>query len=115
MHIQHFIGHPSNGMHQKRPKGNVRHKMAIHHVDMNDLGTGLIYYAFSLDQPASYGPGVASRDVGSELDWYADWKVTRRLTLSAVAAFADPGSAVQQASGRTRNLAYGMCYVGWSF
>ena len=75
----------------------------------------MIYYDFSLDQPASYGPGVTSSDLGSEFDWYLDWKVTKRLTLSAVAAFADPGVAAAQASGRTRNLAYGMVYVGWIF
>ena len=58
---------------------------------------------------------MTSRALGSEFDWYLDWKITKRLTLSGVAAFADPGPAAAQASGRTRNLTYGMCYVGWAY
>jgi len=91
------------------------HQFRLHVDPMASLGTGVIYYDFSLDQPASYGPGVTSNRLGSELDWYLDWKITKRLTLSGVAAFADPGPAAAQASGRTRNLTYGMLYAGWVF
>jgi len=72
-------------------------------------------YRFLLDRPEALGPDITSRDVAFELDWYADWKVTEHFTISAVAAFADPGTAVQQLLNRTSNLAYGMLYVGYSF
>ena len=36
------------------------------------------------------------------------------FTVSFLGAFADPGKAVQQSSGRTKNFAYGMVYVGYS-
>jgi hypothetical protein len=44
-----------------------------------------------------------------------DWKLNANFTLSLVGAFADPGKAVQQVSGRTKNFAYGMAYVAYSF
>jgi hypothetical protein len=91
------------------------HQVRLHLDPTASLGTGLLYYRFRLDQPASHGPGVTARDLASEVDWYMDWTITPRLTLSAIAAFADPGPAAEQASGRTRNLAYGMCYVSVSF
>ena len=37
------------------------------------------------------------------------------LYVSFVGAYADPGKAVQQATGRTKNFAYGMAYVAYSF
>jgi hypothetical protein len=35
--------------------------------------------------------------------------------LNLVAAFANPGQAVAQTTGRTANFAYGMAYLGYSF
>jgi len=32
-----------------------------------------------------------------------------------VLAYGDPGKAVQQATGRTKNFAYGMVYVAYSY
>jgi hypothetical protein len=93
----------------------VSHQVRLHLDPMESLGTGLIAYRFSLDRPEPLGAGVTSKDVGFELDWYADWKITKRFTLSAIAAFANPGEAVSQLSGRTATLAYGMLYVGFSF
>jgi hypothetical protein len=37
------------------------------------------------------------------------------LTASIVLAFANPGSAVEQATGRTASFRYGMVYLGYSF
>ena len=93
----------------------VSHQVRLHLDPTASLGTGLIAYRFYLDRPEAAGPSVISRDVGVELDWYADWTITKRLTLSAVAAFADPGDAVFQISGRTSGLSYGMLYLGYSF
>ncbi len=55
------------------------------------------------------------KDVAYEIDAYVEWQVNEHFTVSGVAAFADPGKAVQQSTERTKNFAYGMLYVGYSF
>jgi len=79
------------------------------------VGGGLIFYRLLADVPASYGIGVTDKDIAFETDAYVDWKVNQNFTVSVVTAFADPGKAVQQATGRTKNFAYGMVYVGYSY
>jgi hypothetical protein len=49
------------------------------------------------------------------VDAYTDWKVNRTFTVSVVLAYADPGKGVQQATGRTKNFAYGMVYVAYAY
>jgi hypothetical protein len=58
---------------------------------------------------------VTDKDVALEVDGYVDWKVNGNVTVSVVGAFADPGKAVQQSTGRTKNFGYGMVYVAYSF
>jgi hypothetical protein len=70
---------------------------------------------FRLDQPASFAPGVTSKDLATELDAYADWKVTGNFTLSFVAAFAHPQEAATQAFNRTSDFTYGMVYVAFAY
>jgi hypothetical protein len=84
------------------------------------VGAGLLFYRFGLDRPPPFGPDVTdpegpSKDIASEIDAYVDWKLSSNVTVSFLGAFADPGKAVQQSSGRTKNFAYGMVYVGYSF
>jgi Carboxypeptidase regulatory-like domain/Alginate export len=79
------------------------------------IGTGLLFFQFSLDQPGSFAPNVTDTDVAFEIDWYTDWKINKNFTTSIVFAYADPGKAVQQAFDRTKNFAYGMLYVAYSF
>ena len=79
------------------------------------VGGGLLFYRFSLDRPQAIGPEVTDTDIAFELDAYVDWKVNSNFTVSVLGAFADPGKAVQQSTGRTKNFAYGMVYVGYSF
>ena len=74
-----------------------------------------MFYKFTFDQPGSVGPDVTATDAAFELDAYADWKLNQNVTVSFIGAYADPGKAVQQATGRTKNFAYGMAYVGYSF
>ena len=86
------------------------------HVTPNDsLSGGLMFYKFDLDQPQSIALDVTARDVAIEIDAYMDWKVNGNVTVSVVGAFANPGQAVRQSTGRTKNFAYGMVYVGYSF
>jgi hypothetical protein len=86
------------------------------HVAPNDaVSGGLLFFKFQLDQPGSYGPEVTGKNVALEIDAYTDWKVNRNFTVSVVAAYADPEEAVRQATGRTKNFAYGMVYVAYTF
>jgi hypothetical protein len=93
----------------------VSHQVRAHVAPGDALGAGLIVYGFRADAPASYGEGVTDRDIAFETDLYADWKVNGNFTVSVVAAYADPGKAVQQATGRTKNFVYGMVYVGYAY
>ena len=79
------------------------------------ISTGLLFFRFTLDQPASFAPGVTDKDLAFEVDWYMDWKLNRNFTTSFILAFADPGKAVQQAFNRTKNFVYGMAYLAYSF
>jgi hypothetical protein len=95
---------------------NLKSHLIRVHVSPNDaIGGGLMFYKFSLDHPQSLGPEVTATDAAFEMDAYADWKLNANFTVSLVGAFADPGKAVQQFTGRTKNFAYGMVYVAYSF
>ena len=95
---------------------NLKSHLVRVYVEPNEKVTGgLLLFRFSLDHPGSLGPDVTAKDVAFEVDAYSDWKVNSNFTLSLVAAYADPGKAVQQFTGRTKNFVYGMVYVGYSF
>ena len=94
---------------------SVSHMVRAHVAPSDAVSGGLILFRFSLDHPESFGPEVTDNDVAFETDLYVDWKVNRNFTVSLVGAYADPKKAVQQATGRTKNFAYGMVYVGYSF
>ena len=79
------------------------------------LGGGMMFFKFNLDQPQAIAPDVSDKDVAYEIDAYVEWQVNEHFTVSGVAAFADPGKAAQQSTERTKNFAYGMLYVGYSF
>ena len=94
---------------------SVSHMVRAHVAPSDAVSGGLILFSFSLDHPESFGPEVTDNAVAFETDLYVDWKVNRNFTVSLVGAYADPKKAVQQATGRTKNFAYGMVYVGYSF
>jgi hypothetical protein len=91
------------------------HLLRLHVAPNDRLGAGLLFFKFSLDHPQSLGPDVTESDLAFETDLYVDWKVNDNFTLSLVGAYANPGEAVRQNSGRTKNFAYGMVYLGYSF
>ncbi|HET9317043.1 MAG TPA: alginate export family protein [Vicinamibacteria bacterium] len=93
----------------------VSHQVRLHLAPSEGVGTGLIAYKFFLDQPSSFDPGLAADDIAFEVDAYLDWEMTDNFTVSVVAAFANPGDAVSQTSGRTKNFSYGMVYLGYSY
>jgi hypothetical protein len=95
---------------------NLRSQQFRAHVTPTDkIGGGLIFYDFRIDQPKSYGPTVTDNHAAFEGDLYVDWKATRNVLVSIVTAFANPGLAVQQLTARTKNFAYGMVYVAYSY
>ena len=91
------------------------HLVRVEAAPSDAISGGLLFFTFSLDQPQSLGPNVFDSDVGFELDAYVDWQLNDNFTVSFLGAFADPGKAVQQSTGRTKNFTYGMVYVGYSF
>jgi hypothetical protein len=98
------------------PNSNlISHQVRLHLTPSDALSGGLIAYAFRLDQPASFAPGVTSKNVASEIDAYCDWKLNATFTVSIIAAYAHPQEAATQSYGRTSDLTYGMLYVAYSF
>src|SRR5262245_50962578 len=80
------------------------------------VSTGVLLYKFRLDHPETFAQGVVeSKDVAFEADFYTDWKLTENFSLSLLGAFANPGLAIEQATGRTKSFRYGMAYLGYSF
>jgi hypothetical protein len=95
---------------------NLKSHLVRAHLTPTDTISGwLLFFKFNLDHPTSFGPEVTSSDAAIELDAYVDWKINATFTLSLLGAFNDPGRAVQQFTGRTRNFAYGMACVAYSF
>lgn len=95
---------------------NLKSQLIRAHVEPSEaLSGGLLFFNFSLDHPQAFGPHVTDKQAAHELDAYTDWKLNDNFTLTFVGAYADPGKAVQQFSGRTKNFAYGMVYVAYSF
>jgi hypothetical protein len=79
------------------------------------IGAGLLLFKFSLDHPRTLDPAVTADDLAFESDVYVDWKVNSAFTVSVIGAYGNPGEAIRQFSGRTKNFSYGMVYVGYSF
>ncbi|HKE45970.1 MAG TPA: alginate export family protein [Steroidobacteraceae bacterium] len=90
----------------------ISHQVRVHTKPTDSIGTGLIFYDFLLDRPVA---PVTSDKVAWEVDWYMDWSLNDHFLVSFVAAYADPGQAVEQSSGRTDNFTYGMIFVAYTF
>ena len=90
----------------------ISHQLRVHVTPRESISTGLILWDFTLDKTAT---PTSSDKVATELDWYMDWSVNDNLLVSFVVAYADPGAAVQQSSGRTDSFSYGMVFAAYSF
>ena len=93
----------------------VSHLVRAHLSPTDMVGTGVLFFKFLADKPASVVPGVTEKDLAFEIDTYVDWKLNSNFTVSLIGAYANPGKGVEQASGRTKSFAYGMAYVAYSF
>jgi len=95
---------------------NLRSGMLRAHVSPTEaIGGGLMFFDFRLDRPAAYAPGVTDAHLAFEIDGYTDWKINKNFTVSFIAAFANPGTAIKQATSQTRNFNYGMIYIAYSY
>ena len=94
----------------------ISHQFRAHVTPNDKIGGGLIFYDFR-HRSAEGASARPSRTTTphSKAIVYVDWKLTRNLMMSVVTAFADPGAAVQQLTGRTKNFTYGMVYVAYSY
>lgn len=90
------------------------HMLRLHTQPRDTIETGLILFDYSLDQPGSFQGGVRSDDLGWEANWYMDWRVNARFTLSFVLARNQPGKAVEEAFNRTKPFRYAMMFVSFS-
>jgi hypothetical protein len=89
----------------------VSHQLRLHVTPSPKIGTGLIAYAFRLEQQGTF----TSKSILSELDGYCDWKINGNFTASFVAAYAHPQDVVREAFGRTDDFVYGMVYLAYSY
>jgi len=92
----------------------ISHQLRVHVKPTESISTGLMFFDFKLDQPATFG-AITADEVAHELDWYMDWTVNDNVILSFVLAAADPGEAVELSSGRTKTFVYGMIFAAYSF
>jgi hypothetical protein len=83
----------------------------LHTTPRDNIGTGLIYFDYSLDQPGSFQGGVSSDKLAREINWYMDWKASDLFTFSFVLARNNPGPAVEEAYGRTTAFKYAMVHL----
>jgi hypothetical protein len=93
----------------------ISHQVRLHLTPSESIGTGLILYKLLADNPGAVAPRVTSKDVALELDGYMDWKLNPSFSLSLVGAYANPGPLVEQAYRRTKNFAFGMLYLTYSY
>jgi len=93
----------------------ISHQVRVHVTPTPHLGSGVIVYRFLADQPGSYAAGLTGRNIGFEVNAYADWTINDNFTLSLVGGGADPGEVVQQVSGRTTSFALGLLYLAYKY
>ena len=91
----------------------ISHQLRVHTKPSESIGTGLIFYDFKLDQPRRR-PDVTS-DARHRTRLVHGLELNDNFTVSFVAAFAEPGKAVEQSSGRTDTFFYGMVYAAYSY
>ena len=87
------------------------HMLRLHTEPRSNIGTGLLWFDFTLDQPGSYNGGVSSDQLATEINWYLDWTLNQLFTFSFVLARNQPGAAVKEAFNRTKPFKYAMVYV----
>lgn len=100
------------------PLGNnnlISHLLRVKAQPREDLTLNVLYYNFSLDEPASLDPAVTSDDWGDEINLTADWAATDKLYLIGVFGALFPGDAAEQFVGGDDDWLYTMFYAAYSW
>jgi len=95
--------------------GNLRsHLFRIKAAPAEAWTLNLMYYNFSLNEPAGLDPTVTSDDWGDEINFTADWAATDNWYLIGVLGVLFPGAAAEQWVGGDEDWLYSMIYVSYS-
>jgi hypothetical protein len=78
-----------------------------------ELTLNLLYYDFTIDQPASLG--ITSDDWGDEVNFAVDWHVNDHLYVMGVLAALFPGKGAEQWTGGNDDWVHSMLYVTYSW
>jgi hypothetical protein len=80
-----------------------------------DLTFNVMYYNFTLDQPASFG--VTSKNWGDEIDLTVEWAVSERFLVIGVLGALLPGDGAKQFVGGPSDSTWthGMLYLSYSW
>jgi len=101
------------------PLGNsnlTSHLLRAKAQPIEKLTLNLMYYKFSLIEPASLGPGVTSDDWGDEVNLTADWQATDKLAVTGVIGVLFPGRAAEQyVGGGDSDWVHGMIWASYAF
>jgi len=73
----------------------------------------VMYYAFTLDQPASVG--ATSAAWGDELNFTVDWEVDERVSVTGVLGLLRPGDAAEEIVGGGSDWIHAMLLVSYSW
>ena len=76
--------------------------LAVNPTD--DIEVGAQYFNFSLDQYNYFGTPVTSKDFADEINIYADWSISDKLSASALYGVAFPGDGAEQAFGNDKSF-----------
>lgn len=100
------------------PLGNsnlISHMLRAKMQPSEKVTLNLIYYNFSLDEPATLDAGVTSDDWGDEVNFIVDWQATDKVYVIGVAGVLFPGEAAEQWVGGDDNWLYSMLYASYAF
>jgi hypothetical protein len=103
------------------PLGNsnlISHMLRAKMQASEKVTLNLIYYNFTLDEPAALTGGVTpvtSDDWGDEVNFIVDWQATDKVYVIGVAGVLFPGEAAEQWVGGDDNWLYSMLYASYAF
>jgi hypothetical protein len=96
--------------------GNLKSHMLRAKAQPSEKVTlNLIYYNFTLDEPATLGAGVTSDDWGDEVNFIVDWQATDKVYVIGVLGVLFPGQAAEQWVGGGDDWLYSMLYASYAF
>jgi hypothetical protein len=94
--------------------GNLNsHLVRLKTQPKEGITLNLLYYSFTLDQPASLG--IASDDWGDELNFTVDWQASDNLYVIGVLAALFPGTGAEQWVGGDEDWLHSMLYLMYSW